>query len=208
MNLEKIYNTLKDIKDDHSKMVTFIDDLRLAIIDKDIKESTPAVKWTTIKKLLKASKNRPVLTYIDTSSGDQRFTDSYRAFILKNNDIIKDLHEDYIHSAAAQRGLVQSEYPDLNNIIDPLLKNYHDTYKIKADQLKKLCKVDDFIEFNTSDHTITFQSKYIMDALNILQFKNNDIITFYLQHSNIRPALIKNNNGSIAVVLPIKREDQ
>ena len=207
MTLEKIYSTLKDIKYDSSKMVTFIEDLRLAIIDKDIKESTPAVKWTAIKKLLKASKNRPVLTYIDTSNGDQRFTDAYRAFVLKNEDMIKNLHEDYIHSEAAKRGHVQSEYPNLNSIIDPLLKSHHDTYKVKVDELKKICKVDDFIEFNTRDFTITFNSKYVLDALNILQFKNNDTVTFYLQHSNIRPAYIKNDNDSIALLLPIKKDE-
>lgn len=209
MKLQTVYNELKDAKllgYRNDAIDRLLEKLKNSIIDQDIKETTPAVKWNAIKNLLKVSKvKRPALSYIDTSHGDQRFTDAYRLFILKGDDMILNLDDGFIHDLTKHHGT----FPDLNSIIEKALNN--DALIIKrCDELKKLCKVNDEIVLTLDQTGASYHlnASYVLDALNILQFNNDDEITFHVSSdpSVFKPIYIKNRNNSIAIIMLIKKD--
>lgn len=209
MKLQTVYNELKDAKSlgyRNDAIDRLLEKLKNSIIDQDIKETTPAVKWNAIKNLLKVSKvKRPALSYIDTSNGDQRFTDAYRLFILKGDDMILNLDDGFIHDLTKHHGT----FPDLNSVIERASNNDAQIIK-RCDELKKLCKVNDEIVLTLDQTGASYHlnALYVLDALNILQFNNDDEITFHVSSdpSVFKPVSIKNRNNSIAIIMLIKKD--
>lgn len=228
MEEEKIIVKLKEYKD--SKDITIIDklinDLYEDIKEKNyIKEPSDKQKYNAIKRILKESESngRDILTTYSTFENGVMFTDSYRAFFLKDEylpfkiAVVKDNNfnnEDRVNELVAKYNLkkILNSYPSLQRYY--YCKDENEFYKVKInlnDWLKEYRtkeKDDDGlkigkVEYKTGDNTIvvTYNMDYMKDVITILKLKDD----FELElHGDNKPIRIQNSIGELAVVLPIK----
>lgn len=195
MKTEKILHELKDAQkhEDFASLNALIKKLEDEIINEKVKENTPAQKWTAIKKILKRSKSREILQKINTRDDYQEFTDSHIACILKNDDKIKNLDESFKSPDAVI-------YPDLVSLLQSVQKNLNDEIKISCKELKKLVKLNKEI---LSVQHLKFNKLYIDTMIKVLEFKNDDTITFKVTKNSIRPVTIENASGSTCIIMPL-----
>lgn len=168
------------------------------LLKEKVSETSSVSVYNTIKKILKkANKIRPILANVLYKDECMYFTDSYSLFALKNNDIIMDLPSES-----------KENYPRVDNIINNTLIQVNDHVEYNCEDLKrqlKVCGKDCFI-INKEDINIYIDSQRLKDAITILKFKNKDnIVISFNENQSLKPIMIQNNNGSIALIMPLKK---
>lgn len=199
-------------KDSFDKLIEYIEE---QILTEKIKETSSSKVYNTIKSILNRNKvSRPILSKVLYKDGAMYFTDSYIAFRLVGNDIILGFP-----SPSDEKN-----YPNLDHI----LNRYYDcnnTTTFKCGELKKKIKLMNpsritdknakTMEIPLGNGTAYVNSKYLLDVITILKFKNSDTITIETNITSkssdeplIRPLYIKNTEDSMAVIMPlIKRKE-
>lgn len=169
------------------------------LLKEKVSETSSVNVYNTIKKILKkANKIRPILGNVLYKDECMYFTDSYSLFALKNNDIIMDLPSES-----------EEKYPCVDNIIINSLKQVNNQVEYNCEDLKKQLKVCGKYYFiiNKKDINIYIDPQRLKDAITILKFKNKDnIVISFNEKQSPKPIMIQNNNGSIALIMPLKKE--
>lgn len=171
------------------------------LLKEKVSETSSLNVYNTIKKILKkASKIRPILGNVLYKNECMYFTDSYSLFALKNNDIITDLPSES-----------KENYPHVDNIINDTLMQINNQVEYNCEDLKKqlkVCSKDCFI-INIKDINIYIDSQRLKDAITILKFKNKDnIVINFNENQRLKPIVIQNDNGSIALIMPLNKPEK
>ena len=197
-------------KDSFDKLKEYVEE---QILSGKIKETSSTKVYNTIKNVLNRNKEiRPILSKVLYKDNAMYFTDSYIAFRLVGKDIISDFPSPSD----------EENYPNLDHIFN----RYYDcnnTTTFNCEELKKKIKLmnptritiknAETIEIPFGNSIAYVNSKFLLDVITILKFKNSDTITIETnvisKSSNeplIRPLYLKNTEGSIAIIMPLMRK--
>ena len=161
-------------KDLFNKLKEYVEEQILA---EKIKETSSLKVYNTIKNILNRNKEiRPILGKVHYKDNAMYFTDSYIAFKLVGKDIISGF-------PSTSDG---ENYPNLDHIFN----RYYDcnaTTTFECEELKKKIKLmnpnrisiknAETMEIPLGNGTAYVNSKYLLDVITILKFKNSDTIT-------------------------------
>ena len=218
MQMIKVLEMLRKIEEniDHKgkdlfdKLIEYVEE---QILTKKVKETSSSKVYNTIKNILNRNKeSRPILSKVLYKDDAMYFTDSYIAFRLVGKDIIQGF------PSPSDEG----NYPNLDHIFN---RYYYPntTTTFECEELKKKIKLmnpsrithknAETMEIPLGDGTAYVNSKYLLDVITILKFKNNDVITIetYKRSESygeplIRPLYIKNTEGSIGIIMPFVKK--
>lgn len=216
--LKNIY-TIEALAHEHNtdyklneKIKKLIEDLKRDVLLEENKELSGGKKRinTVLKMLEKASKIKPVLNYCTYDiEGYQTFTDCYIACFLTENDKmpIETVPE-------------KMSYPSLRSIFEMALKStkYKAVFKTKVNKIlsyKKICNNRIVCFYNPNNDFKTYLDiDKVITIINCLDLKNNDDFILYNYYFNIneyyqtRFSSLKNKNDSLALILPIRVEEE
>lgn len=209
--LRKLEGNIDDRgKDSFDKLIEYVEE---QILTEKIKETSSSKVYNTIKSILNRNKeSRPILSKVQYKDEAMYFTNSYIAFRLVGKDIISGFPSPSD----------EEKYPNLDHI----LNRYYDcntTTTFECEELKKKIKLmnptritlknAETLEIPFGNSTAYINSKYLLDVITILKFRNSDIITIetnIISNSSdeplIRPLYIKNTEDSIAVIMPLVKK--
>lgn len=166
------------------------------------KETKTSKQYASATRLLKRSKNRPILQHVHIDeNGHQVFTDGYRLYKMKrhipNLPLLKD-----------NESLKGETYPRTDRII-PINLQYNMTFKVKdfkalMVETKQGTGIDATFTIKLDNIDLTgFTFNSFTELFDILDFKNND--TFTLQYNaNVKPFLVYNEHGDLGLILPVR----
>lgn len=201
MNKIKVLELIKEFKEtkDFSKLEK-LENIVIESIKLDkVAETTSKTRYNAANKVLKRLKgSRPTLEKTVIRDGYQYFTDSYVAFKLKN--------------AIPELPIIENEsiYPNLDSIIDSIKENT--AISFECEWLKKEIKISKdkiTLTIPNSDDKIIFNKNYLLEVLQILDFKNKDIVVMEFNNSKIKnnnlvaPVKIRNNED-LAIIIPCR----
>ena len=197
-------------KDLFDKLKEYVEE---QILTEKIKETSSSKVYNTIKNILNRNKeSRPILSKVLYKDDAMYFTDSYIAFRLVGKDIISGFPSPSD----------EENYPNLDHIFN----RYYDcntTTTFECEELKKKIKLmnptkithknAETMEIPFGNSIAYVNSKFLLDVITILKFRNSDIITIETYITSkpsdeplFRPLYIKNTEDSIAVIMPLMRK--
>ena len=199
-------------KDLFDKLIEYVEE---QILTEKIKETSSSKVYNTIKNILNRNKeSRPILSKVLYKDNAMYFTDSYIAFRLVGKDIITGFPSPSD----------EENYPNLDHIFNRYY-NCNTTTTFECEELKKKIKLmnptkithknAETMEIPFGNSIAYVNSKFLLDVITILKFRNSDTITIETNITSkpwdeplFRPLYIKNIEDSIAVIMPlIKRKE-
>lgn len=208
MKKETILKRLYDIKNynmhdefkglNEIKFNKLIDDLKEDITKENLPEGSSKKQYTAIKRFLnqKWLDSRPVLKLTHIEDERQIFTDSYVLFRFTGDSIIYDLPQTK----------KESNYPQTKDLCEPTfnssLKSPDYSIKDLKNQIRTSEKTID-IKLNETQKA-KIDKKKLKQAIDIMNFKNKDVIQFNYLHTNheytIRPIAIVTDTRECLIV--------
>lgn len=219
--MEKL-EILKQLKEMRLNQEFYKIDELIKTLESDIKKEnyyrkpTDKKKISTIQKILKYSekKGRPFLANIGIDEkGNHLITDSYHAFLLREENYLpfnyaftskknEEIEKDMIEKGVT---ICSGVYPNLENLFP---SGSTDIIKLECNDIinynKTTPKDGDKVIYKVYDDKgnvkVTFDSNYLVNAINVLQLEGTIELEFY---GDIKPLVIRKNEN-LGLILPIR----
>ena len=198
---------------DPIKYDALIEKVKIEIAAEENKDATTKGRINFINRYIdKMPDSRPILKYYDDTqfTGFKAFTDSYMMVLLNEKDAAglqwKNVAE-YIEKNP------DAKYPELKRIVNFDFETLPNKIILKVNDIlndikaagkpkNKYFDAGIIYKYNNNDK-IGFSSQLMKAFLTFMNCSSKDEITLYFKN-NVTPAFMKNKNGSIGLILPIR----
>ena len=206
MKLQTIYNELSSVynamESRNDGIFKLLESIKESIKLETVKESNQKDRYKAANLVLKnkASKSRPILQRAYIRDGYQLFTDSWIGFKLLN------------HIPELETNEPEASYPTLEKLITCV--NMDSFIDLRVETIK------DEMRFSNGECAIQlhdgmtafFESKNIKILLDVLGFKNDEMIRFRFKQSSTNgycnySLFYADRNGDEAVIIPLKKDN-
>ena len=209
--LQELTNNFTSNQINFEKLTVLKNDLEIEIAAEANKENTTAARIKTIKKYFaKVAEKHKIFKYATNQlKGFKTVTDSFMMVSLSEHDAAG------LGFDVAEENPSAGTYPDIKKIVNNYnISNCEYNFNIKVNDLKNKMKLVKSIKNNDYDAAIILENekgekiglgKNILNIfLNLMNFKNNDIINFY-GVGKYRPLIAFNKTtGSKGLILPVR----
>jgi len=195
MTIQKLYEKFQECKtvEDFQEVMVILADMSAM---ENAKEAKQGSRLRASLQVLKTSKKRPILSKAVIIDGKQVFTNSYVAFQIEDKIAGLPTHE------------TNEKFPDVLRFFEKGSNEARfNVGEVKADigRIGKEKNIDLALKPN---EYVRLDKKYLMQVIQILGFKNNEVITFRynkddLDSKYIRKTLFVERNNDKAIILPI-----